>query len=132
VHAYYIAARSTQRADLPSLRRKVFGNVNAATVSGAVTDEELAAGIEDLQVQFGIDADGDGRVDAYSNPGPLPAGAAVVAVTVWLRARSEESGQVDPGARSFQYADTSYTVAPGDRHRRIVVSRTIYLRNSRR
>lgn len=132
VHTYYVAARSTQRSDLPSLRRKVFGNVNAASVSDAVTDEELAAGIEDLQVQLGLDTDADGRVDRSVDPGPLPPGAAVLAVTLWLRVRTEDPGDAEPSGRTYRYAGTNFTPGPGDRYRRIVLSRTVHLRNSPR
>jgi type IV pilus assembly protein PilW len=132
VHSYYVAARSTQRPDLPSLRRKVFGNVNAAAVADAVTDEEIAAGIEDLQVQLGLDTDADGRVDRTVDPGPLPAGAAVLAVTLWLRVRTEDPGDGEPSGRTYRYADTSYSAGADDRFRRIVVSRTVHLRNSLR
>jgi type IV pilus assembly protein PilW len=127
VRAYYVATRSTQRTDVPSLRRKTFGNVNAAAVANAVTDEEIVAGVEDLQVRLGVDTDGD----QYVNPGSVPDGAAVVSATLWLRIRAEERevGHVDN--RGYQYADMAAPVTPGDRYRRIVVSKTLHLRNTR-
>jgi type IV pilus assembly protein PilW len=132
VNAYYVAARSTQRTDLPALRRKAFGNVNAATVANAITDEEIVAGVEDLQLRFGVDTGDDGNVDAYVDPGAVPAGATVVSATVWLRIRAEdpEAGHVDD--RAYRYADMAGALVPGDGYRRLLVSRTIHLRNSRR
>jgi type IV pilus assembly protein PilW len=128
VHAYYVATRSTMRDDLPSLRRKGLGNVNSAAF---VTDEEIAAGVEDLQVRFGVDTDGDANVDAHASPGAVPAGARVVSATIWLRIRAEDRdyGHVD-GTR-YQYADMAEAFAPGDRFRRLVVARTVHLRNTR-
>jgi type IV pilus assembly protein PilW len=131
VRAYYVSPNSTQRAGLPALRRKSFGNVNSATPAGAINDDEIVAGVEDMQVRFGVDSDGDSSLDQYVNPGAVPAGARVVAATVWLRIRSEErdAGHVDD--RAYQYADMASAWTPGDAYRRIVVSKTVHLRNAR-
>lgn len=131
VRAYYVSPNSTQRAGLPALRRKSFGNVNSATPAGAISDDEIVAGVEDLQVRFGVDSDGDASLDQYVDPGAVPAGARVVAATVWLRIRSEErdAGHVDD--RAYQYADMASAWTPGDAYRRIVVSKTMHLRNAR-
>lgn len=131
VHAYYVSNRSTARADVPALRRKSFGNVNAASAAGAVTDEELVSGIEDLQVRFGVDLDADGSADEYVNPGAVPSGATVVAATIWLRVRSEdrEPGHVDDAA--YQNPGMGAPYAPHDHYRRVVMARTLQLRNAR-
>ena len=131
VRTYYVSPASTQRPGVPALRRKSLGNVNSASVGGAMTDEELVAGIEDLQLRLGVDTDGDANLDAYMDPGAVPPGARVVAATVWLRLRSEESepGHIDD--TPYRYADMATAWIPGDAYRRIVVSRTIQLRNSR-
>lgn len=131
VRAYYVSPNSTQRPGLPALRRKSLGNVNSASVAGAMTDEELVAGVEDLQVRFGVDTDGDASLDAYVEPGAVPVGARLLAATVWLRVRAEdaEPGHVD--AARYRYADMTADWIPGDAYRRIVVSRTILLRNTR-
>lgn len=131
VRAYYVSSGSTLRPDLPALRRKSFGNVNASAASDAITDEEIVAGIEDLQVRFGVDHDGDGSVDAHASPGHVPAGGTVVAATLWLRIRAE---QRDPGhvdTTAWRYADMAAPFVAGDAFRRIVLSRTIQLRNVR-
>jgi type IV pilus assembly protein PilW len=129
--AYYVSQHSTQRAGLPALRRKSFGNVNAASPAGSVNDEEIVAGVEDLQVRFGIDEDGDSGLDRYVDPEGVPAGARVVAATVWLRIRSEEreAGHVDD--TTYRYADMPSAWTPRDAYRRIVVAKTIALRNAR-
>jgi type IV pilus assembly protein PilW len=130
VNAYYVTTTSTLRNDVPALRRKSFGNVNAATASDAITDEEIVPGVEDMQVRFGVDTNGDTNVDQYVNPGSVPAGAAVISATIWLRIRSEERdfGHVDNTA--YQYADMASAWTPSDNYRRIVVSKTIMLRNT--
>lgn len=131
VHSYYVSTRSTMRTDVPSLRRKVFGNVNAGTVADAITDEEIVSGVEDFQVRLGVDTNNDTNVDSYVNPNAVPAGAAVVTVTVWLRIRAEdiEVGFVDD--HSYQYADMAAAFTPSDNYRRVLVTKTIQLRNTR-
>lgn len=130
VRAYYVASNSTQQAGVPSLRRKSFGNVNAASVAAALGDEEVATGVEDLQVRFGLDHDGDGSVDGHADPGAVPAGSTVVSATIWLLVRAEdrEPGYVDLTA--YRYGDMSEPFVPGDAHRRVLVSRTFELRNA--
>jgi type IV pilus assembly protein PilW len=130
VHAYYVSTGGSLRPGLPALRRKSFGNVDAAVAADAVSDEELAPGVEDLQVRLGIDTSHDGNVDAYVDPGAVPAGAAVVSATLWLRARSEEPepGHVDRTA--YRYGSMAADWVPNDSYRRIVVSQTVQVRNA--
>jgi type IV pilus assembly protein PilW len=130
VRAYYVASSSTQQAGMTSLRRKSFGNVNAASVAAALSDEEVVAGVEDLQVRFGVDTDGDGNVDGHADPGAVPAGATVVTATTWLLVRAEdrEAGYLDLTA--YSYGDLAEPYVPGDAYRRVLVSRTFELRNA--
>jgi type IV pilus assembly protein PilW len=135
VHAYYVSNQSTLRTDVPALRRKRFVNVNAASATGAIIDEEIVPGIEDFQVRLGVDTNGaepDGSLnaDSYVNPGAVPAGAQVVSATVWLRVRAEDREFSHVDGNAYAYADVNIA-APGDNYRRIVVSKTIQLRNSR-
>ena len=136
VHAYYVSNESTLRADVPSLRRKVFGNVNAGTVTDAVTDEEIVPGIEDMQIRFGVDTTGlaatdDGlSVDQYVEADAIPVGAEVVSATIWLRVRSEDRDFSHVDGNTYQYANIA-AFTPADNYRRIVVSKTIQLRNTR-
>ena len=129
VHAYYISPDAIGRAGVPSLRRVrlVAGPDDAS--------EEIIAGVEDMQFQFGVDTNNDATVEYYVVPGTaLPTGARVVAVRVWLRVRSEEPDFTFEDARNYSYAGVNYT--PGatgnaNRYRRLLVSKTIQLRNTR-
>jgi type IV pilus assembly protein PilW len=154
VNTYYIDRRSVQSATLPSLHRKVLTTTGGAV---AFADQEVIAGVEDLQVQFGIDPSGvNGTATRYVNPNvALPAGTQVVAVRIWLLVRAEfgEVGFTD--ARVYQYADrlaatgvtgdlngagAGFAYRPsanadasmtGPQHvRRLLISRTIQLRNA--
>ncbi|MDE0001097.1 MAG: PilW family protein, partial [Rhodospirillaceae bacterium] len=100
--------------------------------------------VEDLQVQFGVDTDrvgelGRGSIDLYVNPedSPLDPGdpgfmpeARVLAVRIWLRVRAERPEQGFTDTAEYVYADQDIA-APNDAYRRIVVTRTIQLRNAR-
>lgn len=124
-HAYYISQDSTGTPGVPSLRRKFL------TAGPLVTDEEIISGVEDLQVQLGVDTDGDGAANQYVNPGAVPAGAEIIAVRLWLRLRTDgiEVGFVDDN--TYAYADNPTPGPFNDNFRRLVVSKTILLRNTR-
>lgn len=144
VNAYYVDRDSVQRAGVPALRRW-------SLVAGPSFDsQEIIPGVEDMQVQFGIDTTGtSGSVTRYVDPGALPIGAQVVAVRLWLLVRAEnpEVGFVD--GREYEYGDRISEVngnctvsdlnaagaatcayAPADGFRRLLVSRTIQIRNA--
>ena len=102
-------------------------------------DQELIAGVEDFQVELGVDTTGDNTVDRYvdADNGLLTPGdpafdpnARVLAARVWLMFRAEqpETGFVD-GA-TYNYADVA-NYAPADTFRRLLVNKTILVRNSR-
>lgn len=144
VRTYYVSRDSDDVVGLPALRVKSLD-------AGGFTDEELMPGIEDLQVQFGIDtgdydgdgaidsgldADGDGIPDApngvatrYVDADDLPAGFQVVSVRLWVMVRAAQAEQGFVDGRTYDYAGKSVT--PNDKFRRVLVSRTIQLRNAR-
>ena len=123
--AYYVSNSSVGRADVPALRRK-------RLVTSSILDEEVVSGVEDLQVRFGIDTNGDTNADTYVDPESDPAayGGQIVAATIWLRVRAEEPDFGFADDRAYMYADVD-EAASNDNFRRIVVSKTISLRNKR-
>lgn len=129
--AYYVSSQSTLRNDVPSLRRKRFASVNAALPGNAILDEEIVTGVEDIQIRLGVDTNGDSNIDQYVNPGGVPGNAAVVSVTVWLRVRAEDRDFGHRDETAYQYADMGTAFTPNDNYRRILVSKTIHIRNSR-
>ena len=131
VNAYYVSRDATGRDGLPSLRRKrLVGHASGATIQ----DEEVIAGVEDLQVQVGTgDAEGTGPV-LFADPSDALLGdplRRVVAVRLWLlvRADSPEPGFVDDKRREFPPGRLA--PAPRDAVRRLLVTTTVYLRNTR-
>jgi type IV pilus assembly protein PilW len=136
VNSYYVAQSSSLIGSVPTLRRKSLTVVGGAP---AVIDDEVAPGIENLQLQFGVDVDRDNTIDRYVNPddpildpdaAAFIAGARVMTARIWLVVRSidRELGIVDN--RDYEPGDVDLGV-PDDDFRRLQVSKTILLRNAR-
>jgi type IV pilus assembly protein PilW len=132
-HVYYIDAQSSLGANVPSLRRLTLG------AGGLVQDQEIIAGAEDLQVQFGVDTNNDNSVERYVDPNhPLITvgapgynpNARIVAVRVWLLLRAEQAEVGFTNNTAYQYANVG-PFTRNDGIRRLLVSQTVMLRNSR-
>jgi type IV pilus assembly protein PilW len=143
VNGYYVVRAIATPATPPALRVKWLQR------NGTIGDGEVLPGVEDMQIEFGVDTDvpgtpvapnpNRGSIDRWVNPGAAildPANAAfdpnaeVLAVRVWLRVRADRAEQGFTDTATYTYADTN--VGPfNDNFRRIVVSKTIYLRNAR-
>ena len=95
VGVYYVSADSTGRDGWPSLRRKrLVGGTRPA-----FQDEELVAGIADLQVEFGVDdaSDSDAAVDRWVAPDGVAPGGTLRALRLTLEARSDVAEPKQPG-----------------------------------
>jgi len=158
VNAYYVDRNSRQQAGLPSLRRKTL--ISATGNQSAFFDQEVIAGVEDMQLQFGIDPLGTGVAARYVNPTDLKAALAangqVVAVRVWLMVRSDTPEYGFTDTNTYTYADRQVANGTaGDlsvagaatkafkpsavadtglnsvmHYRRLLISRTIQVRNA--
>jgi type IV pilus assembly protein PilW len=134
--AYYVSSQSSLGANVPSLRRQVL------TPGGVIQDQEFIPGVQDFQVHLGLDADGDNDVERYvdaSDPAlavlnpaspAFVSGARIVAVRLWLMFRAERPEQGFIDANAYNYADVA-GFTPNDGFRRVLVSRTVLLRNAR-
>ena len=136
VNTYYVADDSPLIPGTPTLRRKTLATAGGAPV---IVDQEIAPGVENLQIQFGVDVNEDNTVDRYVNPGdpvydPTAAGyipgARVMTARVWLvvRGLAPEVGIVDN--RDYEPGDVDLGTF-NDGFRRMQVSKTILLRNAR-
>jgi len=138
VNGFFVSRTSSLGGAVPSLR------VWTLLADGTMENQEVLPGIEDLQVQFGVDTDAPGTVDRGSidryinvnNPmiDPTNAGfnpnAEIMAVRVWVRVRAERPENGFQDTATYVYADQN--VGPfNDAFRRVVVSKTVYLRNAR-
>ena len=123
VHAYYVSRDSTGVRGLPALRRKVL-------VAGPdVSDEEVIAGVEDLQLTFGLDDDGDGDVDRYAEPAAPSAGSTPVTVRLCLCVVAE-APDASTGVQRVPACGDRPAWTATDRRPRLVVSRTVAIRNA--
>lgn len=126
VGVFYVSADSTAQRGWPSLRRKrLVGGTRPA-----FQDEELVTGIEDLQVEIGLDAadDQDSAVDRWVTPAEISGADVARAVRLWIRARSDlqENPALDQAA--LRYANRDVPREPV-RYRRQLSSRIVELRN---
>jgi len=90
-HAYFIRNRyATVATDCPG-NRQIPTLYRMSQVNGKLVAQEVARGIEQFQVQYGIDTDNDNRVDRYVDAiaATDPRWQQLVAVRVWLLARAE-------------------------------------------
>lgn len=145
VHVYYVAPWSVSAAEnpqIPSLRRLVLDN------TGAMTDQLVASGIENMQVQYGILTAGNTQYfDAQNvNPGVAPALDSVTspvdatgisvnnwgnvnAVRVWLLSRNAGSERNEAYINNTQYAMGDVVRQYNDPFRRQLFTSTIQIRN---
>ena len=136
VNSYYVAADSELIPGVPTLRRKtLIGGAGGPSID----DQEVAPGVENIQLQFGVDVDADNTVDRYVNPGDpifIPGdvafipGSRVLTARIWLVVRgiNREIGIQD----NVNYQPGDVTLGTyNDDYRRMQVSKTILLRNAR-
>lgn len=121
VNAYYIS--NPAGTGTFALRRQT---LNGMTIE----DQEIIQGVQDLQVQFGIDlTGGDNSADQYVNSDAVPVGAQVVSARIWLLVVAPDMEVGFEDGTDYAYANAS----PGtfsDHRRRLLVSKTIQIRNS--
>jgi type IV pilus assembly protein PilW len=137
VTSYYVSPTSTLINGVPTLRRHRL--IGGGLSGPRIVDEEVAPGVENLQLQLGIDVDQDNTVDRYVNPGdaiynPNAAGyipgARVMTARIWMIVRGIN---IEPGIqdnRKYEPGDVDLGVQD-DSFRRMQVSKTILLRNAR-
>lgn len=110
--------------NIPTLCRMVL----QPGVNPDLAPECIAQGIEDLQAEFGIDADGDGAADFFAaNPTAAEIGLAV-SVRIFLLARSVDNDTRYDNDKTYNLSNApAYT--PNDDFRRRVFTTTVLVRN---
>ena len=121
-YAYYISNFTDAKGDgIPSLRR-------VALINGpALQNQNLLSGVVDLQVQFGVDVDGDTVVDTYVNPSAGLDPTTVFAAKIWLLMRSDDTQNITK-VKSFTMAGNTADYG-ADGYRYFMVSSVVNLRN---
>lgn len=127
VGVFYVSADSTGLSGHPSLRRK-------RLVGGSVPsfqDEELVAGIEDLQVEAAVRGNDDtsGATNRYVPLDLIGAAARVRALRIWVLVRSDVADPAPVSLPALAYANRELR-AETSRYRRLLASRFFELRNA--
>ena len=102
--------------------------------STEVKSQTLISGVVDLQVQLGVDADGDQTVDRYVNPDLITDEdwENVYAAKIWLVMRSDKPQRGINTAKSFIIAgEAAVTLGGQDDFRYFMVSSVVNLRNAK-
>jgi type IV pilus assembly protein PilW len=119
---YYVGKRDDEAASPPALfRRRLTGDGTAGPA------EELVAGVENLQLAYGVDTDDDRQLDEYVAADAVDDWTDVLAVRIELLLTSEEDRLVEaPQTLRFNDSDD---LAPGDHRLRQTMGSTVALRN---
>ncbi len=131
--AYFVSDQSDTDPDVPSLRRAF---IDTSGAQPAIAIEEVISGVEDLQVQYGVDLTNDGSANSYVGADGVADAQTIVSVRVWVRLRTiePELGFVDD--RTWVYSEEAINASAtatddDDAFRRTLMSKTIELRNRR-
>lgn len=129
--AYYISDYTDTVGDgRPSLRRV---DLVPGTTGPAVDDQLILPGVEDLQVQYGIDTDGDNWVDQYVNANAVTEWSRVYAAKIWVLVRAEHTEKDLDTTQTFSLGGKDPVSLGGpDGYRRLLVSSVVRLRNMQR
>jgi type IV pilus assembly protein PilW len=128
VRIYFIANNDAPGDGIPTLKR-------AELAGSSFSMASIAPGIENLQLEYGIDSNADGAADSMSaDPGTVANWSNVVSVKVNLlaRAASPSLGYTDPKTYTLgMKADgtTANTLTPGGSYKRRVFQSEVRLYN---
>jgi type IV pilus assembly protein PilW len=109
---------------IPTLCRKSLS-------AGALTTECLAQGIEDMQVEYGIDTNDDDYADRYKAAPTAAEMPLVTSVRIYLLGRATAQDQNYTNTKTYAYSNSPNAPDnPGDGYYRRVFTTTIAIRNN--
>jgi type IV pilus assembly protein PilW len=120
---YYVGSNA---AGEPTLYREKLG---AAGGNASLSAEEVAEGVEDMQITYGVDtsAPADGAVDAYVTADTVADWTRVLSLRISLLMVTHQNEAVTSTPQAYTY--NGATVTPTDRRLRKVFTTVIALRN---
>ncbi len=123
---YYIRQYAYDLGDnIPTLCRKVLGGAGPSMLT-----ECIATGIENLQIEYGIDTSGDGNPNVYMSTPTLTDLQTVVSARIYLLARTTDIDVRHTNQKTFSIGNApDYT--PNDSFHRRVYSTTVAIQNIR-
>jgi type IV pilus assembly protein PilW len=126
---YYIASCNDCGASdgIPTLKR-------VEMINGALRTMSVAEGVENLQVEHGLDTDGDGVPDTYVTTDGVTGVAPnqwqnVVAVRLHLLTRSTQATPGFTDSRTYQLGPDVAATTPADGNKRTLMTSTVRLHN---
>ena len=125
---YYIGNWSYVAGDgIPSLRQV------SLQPGPTVTDTVLLTGVEDLQVQYGLDTDNDGTVNTYTNPSAAMDWDNVVSAQIWIIVRGMNQDRTGTVNTAVTFSNTPFNasnqvVIANDGFRRSILNSVIHFR----
>ncbi len=119
--------RSCEGHPIPALVRETLGP------AGVPVAEEVVAGVEQLQLRYGVDEDGDEAVDRYVDAGDPPLDTLsgwrlVRSVRLWVLVRSECPDPFHQDRRTYELGDAP-PYQPNDAFHRALYRTSVALRN---
>lgn len=130
--AFYVSPFSLTVGDgIPALKVAALATGPTINVPGTPSaDEIVIPGVENMQVQYGLDTNGDASANSYVDADKVTANqwGNVTAVRIWLLVRAEVNEFGYSNTSTYRLPDGLFT-APGDGFRRLLVTRTVQLRN---
>lgn len=122
VHVYFVANNNQSGDGIPTLKRAELG-------AGAFTVVPLVDGIENMQIQYGVDSNNDGIPNTYtSSPASTADWRNTMAVSVHLLARNTTSTQGYSDKNIYTLGD-KVVAATNDSYKRHVYSTTTQIVN---
>jgi type IV pilus assembly protein PilW len=121
--AFYVGQGADGSPALFQLRLQRTGATSAGFAA-----EELAAGIETLQVRYAVDTDDDGGINSWVSADAIGDWAAVLSVEITLLARAAEEYGTESDAVTYNLGSTQFNPI-NDRRLREVFSTTVGVRN---
>jgi Tfp pilus assembly protein PilW len=123
---YYIRQFANTPGDgIPTLCRKVLRGAGPS-----MTTECIATGIEDMQVEYGIDTSEDGHPNVYLSAPSLVEMQSVVSARIFLLARTTEIDTRYTNDKTYSISNSPDFV-PGDSFHRRVFSTNVSIQNVR-
>jgi len=117
VQIFYVANNNEAGDGIPTLKRAELGD-------GGFTVVPLADGIENMQIEYGIDTDNDGVPNTYTSaPATTADWRNAMTARVHLLARNTTATKGYTDSRSYTLGDKAIA-APGDNYKRHVYSTT--------
>ena len=115
--------------DVPRMLSRRVLSYNDTTDSMEFITEDLAEGVENMQLLFGYDSDSDGEVDTYKDPSTISGNwPGVESVEVFMLVRSATKDAQYTDEKTYQLGDVS--VGPlNDEYRRLISHTSVSLRN---